>query len=56
MNRFEIASYAQLLPEEQRDRFAQFARSQPYDRVRSFVRYQLQMRSRGFKPSKVPRR
>lgn len=54
MNRYEIASYAELLPDGQRDLFAKFALRFPVDRVRGFIRYQLQMRKRGFKPLPAP--
>lgn len=54
MKRFEIAAYADLLPTEQRDRFARFAQLSCTVRVRDFVRYQMQMRHRGFEPAAAP--
>lgn len=54
MNSYEIASYAECLPEDQRDRFAFFALRNRPDRVRSWIRYQLQMRRQGFTPSGAP--
>ena len=56
MTSYEIADYAKILPEDQRDRFARFARSKDYEQVRNFVRYQLQMRHRGFTPKAAPGR
>ena len=56
VTRYEIADYARLLPENQRERFARFALRFPAERVRGFVRYQLQMRHRGFDPKPAPGR
>lgn len=53
---YEIASYADLLTDEQREGFAVFALRNQADRVRGFVRYQLQMRRRGFTPLASPPR
>ena len=55
MKSYEMASYADLLPAEKRDRFAGFALRAGADRVRNFVRYQLQMRQRGFTPVAAPK-
>lgn len=55
MKNYEMASYANLLPAEERDRFAGFALRAGADRVRNFVRYQLQMRRRGFTPVAAPK-
>jgi len=55
MNKYEMASYANLLPTEERDRFAGFALRASADRVRNFVRYQLQMRRQGFTPVAAPK-
>lgn len=54
MHRFEIAEYATLLPPAERDRFALFANRTSGDRLRAFIRYQLQMRRQGFTPAAVP--
>lgn len=56
MHRYEIAQYADLLPPERRDDFAAFALRNPSDRVRSFMRYQLQMTHQGFAPRAAPGR
>ena len=54
MSRFFFASYADILPAEQRDRFAHYVQAHSHERVRDFVRYQLQMRHRGFEPAAAP--
>ena len=55
MNSYEIAGYAKSLPEDQRDSFARYALRTPLDRVRNFVRYQMQMRRQGFTPLATPK-
>lgn len=54
MNKFEMARFADLLPPERRDHFANFANHSSYERVQRFVRYQLQMIHRGFTPFATP--
>lgn len=55
MKNYEMASYANLLPADERDRFAGFALRAGAERVRNFVRYQMQMRQRGFTPVAAPK-
>ena len=54
MNKFEMARFADLLPQERRDQFANFVNRSSYERVQRFVRYQLQMIHRGFTPVAAP--
>jgi hypothetical protein len=54
MTKFEMARFADLLPEDRRDKFASYANRASLDRLQQFVRYQLQMINRGFTPLATP--
>lgn len=56
MKQFEMARFADLLPQERRDQFASYANRASVDRLQQFVRYQLQMIHRGFTPLAAPKR
>ena len=57
MTPYEIARYSECLPSDaDREHFAVFALRAPADAVRGFIRYQLQMRHRGFAPRARPPR